>query len=36
VIVFALVATLQAFFDLEHSNTEIKSDLKDLYINNAV
>jgi small subunit ribosomal protein S7e len=36
VIVIALVATLQAFFDLENSNTELKSDLKDLYINNAV
>ncbi|GJN29789.1 hypothetical protein PR202_gb18112 [Eleusine coracana subsp. coracana] len=32
----ALRATLQAFFDLENGNTEIKSDLKDLYINNAV
>ncbi|KAJ1699059.1 40S ribosomal protein S7 [Rhynchospora pubera] len=26
----------QAFFDLENSNQELKSDLKDLYINNAV
>ncbi|KAG2541472.1 hypothetical protein PVAP13_9NG711700 [Panicum virgatum] len=26
----------QAFFDLENSNQELKSDLKDLYINNAI
>lgn len=26
----------QAFFDLENSNQELKSDLKDLYINNAM
>jgi len=27
---------LQAFFDLENGNQELKSDLKDLYINNAM
>jgi small subunit ribosomal protein S7e len=32
----AFVATSQAFFDLENSNQELKSDLKDLYINNAM
>ncbi|CAH8385776.1 unnamed protein product, partial [Eruca vesicaria subsp. sativa] len=26
----------QAFFDLENTNQELKSDLKDLYINQAV
>jgi hypothetical protein len=26
----------QALFDLENSNQELKSDLKDLYINSAV
>ncbi|XP_021309541.1 40S ribosomal protein S7 [Sorghum bicolor] len=26
----------QAFFDLENGNQELKSDLKDLYINNAI
>jgi small subunit ribosomal protein S7e len=26
----------QAFFDLENSNQELKSDLKDLYINSAM
>jgi small subunit ribosomal protein S7e len=26
----------QAFFDLENGNSELKSDLKDLYINNAM
>jgi len=26
----------QAFFDLENGNQELKSDLKDLYINNAM
>lgn len=26
----------QAFFDLENTNQELKSDLKDLYINSAV
>jgi hypothetical protein len=35
-IVIALVAAPHAFFDLENSNTELKSDLKDFYINNAV
>jgi small subunit ribosomal protein S7e len=30
------VATSQAFFDLENGNQELKSDLKDLYINNAM
>jgi hypothetical protein len=35
-IAIAFVAAPQAFFDLENSNTEIKSNLKDLYINNAV
>lgn len=29
-------AFLQAFFDLENTNPEIKSDLKDLYINSAL
>lgn len=28
--------SLQAFFDLENTNQELKSDLKDLYINQAV
>jgi len=27
---------VQAFFDLENGNQELKSDLKDLYINGAV
>ena len=27
---------MQAFFDLENGNQELKSDLKDLYINGAV
>jgi hypothetical protein len=27
---------LQALFDLENGNTELKSDLKDLYINTAL
>jgi len=27
---------LQAFFELENDNQELKSDLKDLYINNAM
>ena len=27
---------LQAFFDLENGNQELKSDIKDLYINNAM
>ena len=27
---------LQAFFDLENGNQELKSDLKGLYINNAM
>jgi small subunit ribosomal protein S7e len=27
---------LQAFFDLENGNQELKSDLKDLYINGAM
>jgi hypothetical protein len=27
---------LQAFFDLENGNQELKSDLKDLYINTAM
>jgi hypothetical protein len=31
-----LVATPYAFFDMENNNTEHKSDLKDLYIKNAV
>ena len=28
--------SLQSFFDLENTNQELKSDLKDLYINSAV
>lgn len=27
---------LQALFDLENTNSELKSDLKDLYINSAL
>jgi hypothetical protein len=33
---FCLVDALQAFFDLENANQELKSELKDLYINNAM
>lgn len=28
--------SLQALFDLENTNQELKSDLKDLYINSAL
>lgn len=31
-----MIAYLQALFDLENTNSELKSDLKDLYINSAL
>lgn len=35
-ITFVKNLLLQALFDLENTNHELKSDLKDLYINSAV
>lgn len=36
IIIISCCNFAQAFFDLENSNQELKSDLKDLYINNAM
>lgn len=35
IMICILLTCIQAFFDLENTNQEIQSDLKDLYINNA-